>query len=143
MTARGASNPRIESSILLGLCNRFDQRKGCRLDIKDFSALGVPEESSPAAANLVSGHPRQQIWNVLSSADGHFHVGQWASGTGAWRVDYTEYELCHLLEGVVRLTDATGNAKLYRAGETFVIPSGFRGTWEVVEACRKLYAIYE
>ena len=117
--------------------------RGCRLEIKDFSALGKPEDSAPAAGNLISGNPQQQIWNVLSSADGRFHVGEWASGPGVWRVNYTEYELCHMLAGVVRLTDEAGTARLYRAGDSFVIPSGFRGTWEVVEACRKLYAIYE
>ena len=113
------------------------------MEIRDFNALGQPEDSAPAAANLISGHPRQQIWNVLSSGDGRFHVGQWASGPGAWRVNYSEYELCHLLAGVVRLTDEAGAVKTYRAGDTFVIPSGFRGSWEVVEACRKIYAIYE
>jgi uncharacterized cupin superfamily protein len=116
---------------------------GCTVDIIDFSALGKPDDSAPAAANRVSGDPRQQIWNVLSSADARFHVGQWASSPGAWRVNYTEYELCHMLEGVVRLTNEAGTARVYRAGDSFVVPSGFRGTWEVVEACRKLYAIYE
>jgi uncharacterized cupin superfamily protein len=32
---------------------------------------------------------------------------------------------------------------VYRAGDSFVIDSGFRGTWEVIEPCRKRYAIYE
>ena len=113
------------------------------MDIIDFSALGKPDHSAPAAANLVSGNPRQQVWNLLSSADARFHVGEWASSPGAWRVNYTEYELCHMLEGVVRLTNEAGTVRLYRAGDSFVVPSGFRGTWEVVEACRKLYAIYE
>jgi len=113
------------------------------LEIKDFKALGKGEESAPAAANLVAGNPRQQLWNVLSSGDGRFHVGEWASAKGAWRVNYTEYELCHLLTGSVRLTDEAGQSKLYRAGDSFVIPSGFRGTWEVIEPCRKVYAIYE
>ena len=58
-------------------------------------------------------------------------------------MNYTEYELCHLLTGSVRLTDEAGQSKLYRAGDSFVIPSGFRGTWEVIEPCRKVYAIYE
>ena len=96
-----------------------------------------------AVARVRSGDPRQQIWNLLSSADGHFHVGQWASGVGAWEVQYTEFELCHILAGVVRVSDAQGLGRLYRTGDTFVIPSGFRGTWEVIEPCRKLYAIYE
>jgi uncharacterized cupin superfamily protein len=113
------------------------------VEIKDFRSLGAGEASAPAAANLLAGNPRQQVWNVLSSPDGRFHAGEWASGTGAWRVNYTEYELCHILEGAVRLTDEAGAARLYRAGDTFVIPSGFRGTWEVIEPCRKLYAIYD
>ncbi len=113
------------------------------MEIRDFKALGKGEASTPAADKLIAGNPRQQIWNVLSSADGRFHAGEWASGPGVWRIHYTEYELCHMLSGVVRLTDEAGTAREFRAGDSFVIPSGFRGTWEVVEACRKLYAIYE
>ncbi len=113
------------------------------MQIKDFKALGKGEESAPAADKLVSGNPRQQLWNVLSSSDGRFHAGEWASGPGVWRINYTEYELCHMLSGVVRLTDEAGTTREFRAGDSFVIPSGFRGTWEVVVACRKLYAIYE
>ena len=113
------------------------------MDIIDFGALGKPEESAPAAEKLVSGNPRQRLWNVYSSADMHFHAGEWASSPGAWRIHYTENELCHMLEGVVRLTNEAGTARVYRAGDSFVVPSGFRGTWEVIESCRKLYAIYE
>lgn len=112
-------------------------------EILSFRQLPVPTSSAPAAVNVIAGDPRQQIWNVLSSRDGRFHVGEWASRLGAWRVQYTEYELCHLLEGVVRITDEQGAAHEYRAGDTFVIASGFRGIWEVVEPCRKIYAIYE
>jgi len=113
------------------------------LKIIDFGALGAPENSVPAPERVVAGDPRQRIWNLLSSSDGRFHAGEWASSPGTWRVHYTEYEFCHILEGVVRLTDEQGVARVYRAGDSFVIDSGFRGTWEVVEACRKRYAIYE
>ena len=112
-------------------------------DILNFNALPEPADSAPSAASLLRGNPQQQIWNVLSSGDGRFHVGQWASGVGAWRVQYTEYELCHLLEGSVRISSDEGVERSYRAGDTFVIPSGFRGTWEVIEPCKKIYAIYE
>jgi len=111
--------------------------------IVNFDSLPEPIASAPAAERVRSGDPRQQIWNLLSSADGRFHVGEWASGVGAWEVQYTEFELCHILAGVVRVSDAQGQGRLYRSGDTFVIPSGFRGTWEVIEPCRKIYAIYE
>ena len=41
------------------------------------------------------------------------------------------------------IRDQDGNAKTVRAGDRFVIPSGFSGTWEVLEACRKVYVIFE
>ena len=36
-----------------------------------------------------------------------------------------------------------GNGKTVRAGDRFVIQAGFSGTWEVLEACRKVYVIFE
>ena len=113
------------------------------MDIIDFSALGAPENSVPAADRLIAGHPRQQVWNAFSDPEGRFHVGRWASTPGMWRVKYTERELCHLLTGAIRLTDDSGVQRSYRAGDTFLIDKGFSGTWEVVEPCSKIYAIYE
>jgi len=31
----------------------------------------------------------------------------------------------------------------FAAGEGFVVPAGFTGTWEVIEDCTKFYAIFE
>jgi len=112
-------------------------------ELLSFKVLPEPEARAPAPEKVTAGQPRQQIWNVLTSRDGRFHVGEWASSRGAWQVHYTEYELCHLLEGVVRLSDELGRVQEYRAGDTFVVASGFRGIWEVVEPCRKIYAIHE
>jgi len=112
-------------------------------EILSFRPLPTPAASAPDPRRVVAGDPHQQLWNVLSSADGRFHVGEWASGVGAWRVQYSEYELCHLLAGVIRISSEEGGTREYRAGDTFVIPAGFQGTWEVLEACRKVYAIYE
>jgi uncharacterized cupin superfamily protein len=111
--------------------------------LHDWTQLPSPEVTQPAPERLLGPAPVQSIRNLLSSPDGRFHVGEWSSGVGAWRIAYTETELCHLLAGVVRLSAASGEARTYRAGDSFVIASGFTGTWEVLEACRKLYAIYE
>ena len=113
------------------------------LKIVDFSSLGPAEKSAPAPDKVIAGNPRQQVWNAFSDPEGHFHVGRWASSEGIWRVHYTERELCHLLSGVVRLADDSGGQWTYRAGDTFMIDKGFSGTWETVEACSKIYAIYE
>jgi uncharacterized protein len=113
------------------------------VNIVDFRSLGEPEHSAPGPGKVVTGDPRQRIWNAFSDPQAHFHVGRWESSVGKWRINYTERELCHLLTGIVRLTDESGHQWTYRAGDTFMIDKGFSGTWEVIEACSKIYAIYE
>jgi uncharacterized protein len=92
---------------------------------------------------LVSGNPRQSAWNAYTDASGKFFTGIWQSTPGKWRINYTEEEYCQLLEGVSVITGADGRAVTVRAGDRFVIPRGFSGTWEVVETTRKIYVIYE
>jgi uncharacterized cupin superfamily protein len=113
------------------------------MGIIDVDSSAPADITTPAPDRLVAGQPRQQAWNAFSDPEGRFHVGRWASSVGAWRVRYTERELCHLLTGVVRLTDDTGGQRTYRAGDTFMIDKGYSGTWEVLEPCSKVYAIYE
>jgi uncharacterized cupin superfamily protein len=48
-----------------------------------------------------------------------------------------------ILEGCVRLTDLSGNAKEFGAGSTFVLPAGFKGTWETLEPVKKIYVIWQ
>jgi uncharacterized cupin superfamily protein len=89
------------------------------------------------------GAPVTAVANHYSDAGGRFHCGVWSSTPGRWRVAYTEHEFCHLLEGRVRLVAADGTAREFAAGDAWVIPCGWRGTWETLEPARKYYAIYE
>lgn len=111
--------------------------------IIDFREGVEAEESAPAAANVVAGSPRTTVRNHYTDPRGRFFAGTWSSTVGTWRVSYTEHEFCHLLEGVVVLTAADGRAWRFAAGDAWVIPAGFTGTWETVEPARKHYAIYE
>ena len=72
-----------------------------------------------------------------------FRTGFWAAQPGRADIAYTKDELCTLLEGEVRLTDESGHAETYVAGDTFVIPKGFKGVWETVKPVRKFFAVYE
>ena len=101
------------------------------------SAEPVPSE------RLVSGNPMQSVANAYSDAGNAFHCGVWEGEVGAWRVAYTEHEFCHMLAGRVRMRGDDGSDVTVAAGDSFVIPAGFTGTWEVLEFARKLYAIYE
>lgn len=106
------------------------------------ATAGEPREPV-AAERLVSGNPTQAVANAYSSADETFHCGIWEGDVGAWRVRYTEDELCHMLAGKVRMTGSDGSERVVVAGDSFVIPAGFEGIWEVLEPARKLYAVYE
>ena len=112
--------------------------------IIDFSAsTPAPHRYRPPADRVLSGDPAQTVWNHFSSADGRFHSGVWECDIGKWRVAFTESEFCHLLSGVIQVHGDDGSQHTYRAGDAFVTPSGFTGSWEVLERARKYYAIYE
>ncbi|MFM0128842.1 cupin domain-containing protein [Paraburkholderia sediminicola] len=89
---------------------------------------------------LLAGNPMQTLTRHYISPCGQFSSGIWESTPGHWTIEYDESEYCEMLSGVVIVRDMRGSEKVLRGGDRFVIPSGFRGTWEVVEACRKIYA---
>ena len=94
-------------------------------------------------AKLLAGAPRTTLANRYSDPSQRFHCGTWGSTPGKWRIEYSEHEFCYLLEGRVRLTADDGKSADYAAGDAFVVPAGFRGTWETIETVRKHYAIFE
>ena len=80
--------------------------------------------------------------NWYEDASGVLASGFWASRPYKAAVNYTEDEFCCILEGKVRLTDSAGTVEEYKAGDAFVIPKGFTGTWETVEPVKKFYVIH-
>jgi uncharacterized cupin superfamily protein len=110
--------------------------------IVSFASPVEAEHSSPDPAKLVSGRPVHTTRNHYADPAQQFFSGVWASTEGKWRIQYAEHEFCSLLEGHVRLEGDDGSVAEFHAGDNFVIPAGFSGTWETVAACRKLYVIY-
>ena len=115
-----------------------------RAAIHKFDAAGVAaEEYFLPAEKLISGNPKQRVWNHYTDASGKFFAGLWQSEVGKWKISYTEEEYCQILEGSSIITDSEGRALTVSAGDELVVPRGFIGTWEVVEPTRKIYVIYE
>lgn len=106
-----------------------------------LSVTGVePQQEAPAQDRLLAGEPKFTSWNV-EETEGGLCAGFWESTPGKWRVDYEEWEFCHILSGISVLTEDGGEARMLKPGDSFIIRPGFKGTWEVVETTRKQYVI--
>ena len=105
--------------------------------------LPAAEVYRPAADRILSGDPVQRAQNLFQSADGRFNTGIWSADAGTWRVVFSESEFCHILEGVIVVRGDDGSEATFRAGDAFLTPAGFTGTWEIVEPAKKFYAFYE
>ncbi len=88
---------------------------------------------------VTGGNPHTVTMNGYESADGTLLMGTWMSTPGVWRVHYQDWEYCHFLEGRCIITPDGGQPIELRAGDTFVVEPGLKGTWEVVETVRKYY----
>jgi uncharacterized protein len=103
------------------------------------AAAGEPEADAPAADRILSGAPAFRTWNA-EERDG-LYAGIWEATPGKWRISYDEWEFCHILSGVSVITEDGGEARTVRAGDSFILRPGFKGSWEVVETTRKEYVI--
>jgi uncharacterized cupin superfamily protein len=112
-----------------------------RIVVLDRLAQG--EAADPAAANLLDGQPQAWVANQYADASGQFFCGLWQGTGGRWRVRYTEHEFCVILEGRVRIESQDGECREFQAGDAFVVPAGFAGSWAVIGTCRKWYAVFE
>jgi uncharacterized protein len=101
------------------------------------------EVSEPPADRLIAGTPELQVRNYFSDSSQQFFAGRWSATRGKWRVRYTENELCVMTAGKVVIESTGGERMSFAAGDAFVVPAGFTGTWEVTEDCTKIYAIFE
>jgi uncharacterized cupin superfamily protein len=110
-----------------------------RFEASDVTA----QEYFLPAEKLISGNPRQQLWNHYADTSEKFFAGVWRSEIGKWRISYTEEEYCQILEGTSIITDRDGHAVTVGAGDNLVVPRGFVGTWEVIEPTKKIFVIYE
>jgi uncharacterized cupin superfamily protein len=108
-----------------------------------LDSSATPEEYFLPPEKLLTGNPKQTVWMHYTDPSSQFFVGIWHSEPGKWRISYTEEEFCLLLEGTSVVTNEAGHSFTVSAGESFVIPRGFVGTWEVIEPTTKRFVIYE
>ena len=111
--------------------------------IVDFGDPSSPTAAPIDAGRILAGQPAATVDNRYSDPSLRFHCGTWSSTPGRWQINYTEHEFCYLLRGRVRLVAKDGATREFSAGAAFVIPAGFVGTWETIEAAEKHYVVLE
>lgn len=106
-------------------------------------AMGVPTSvGHPAPERRIAGNPEQRSWDLEIGFDRTQFAGLWESDAGCWRVEMgPDWELCHLLDGELVITEDGGATRTLGPGETFVMQPGFSGTWQATRAIRKIYVI--
>lgn len=92
--------------------------------------------------NLLEGDPSESGHTFFTNAQGNVTAGVWECTPCKERFDrYGVDELCTILSGSVTVTDADGNAETFGAGDSFLMPQDFRGTWHITETLKKFWMI--
>lgn len=109
------------------------------IDPSTFPA-GAPGKAAPD--RLVSGDPSFMTWALDASRGGEVRTGIWEATPGETiSIKGESFEFCHILDGVVELTEDGQPPVTYRKGDSFIMKPGYRGVWKTVETVRKIYVI--
>jgi len=82
-------------------------------------------------------------YTAYADPSGVFTAGVWACDAGTIQIeDLAIDEACYLIEGEVIITDQNGNSEVFSAGEAFLLPQGFVGTWHMPRPIRKYNAMF-
>jgi uncharacterized protein len=109
---------------------------------------GAPDVDYPKPERLISGNPKRETWNTVSTDLGHgltLYQGVWRCEVGHWRIAFgpDEHELMTVLQGRCRVHSNAGGFVETSAGEAISLPANFSGSFEVLEAVTKTYAIVD
>ena len=112
-----------------------------RVLASEIPRIALVESSTPTEALLAK--PGTYIGEKFTFEDKHsgdvlVRVGVWDSVMGKTVIEsfpVTEYVL--MISGSVIVTDRDGTSRKFSAGDTFVIPKGWSGDWDVQERMKK------
>ena len=102
--------------------------------------LPQPHRYRPQADRILSGDPAQAAINLFRSADGRFNSGIWEAKPGNGALSSRRASSAISLRVSLSSQATTARSAL---SELAMLSAGFTGTWEIVEAAKKLYAYYE
>ena len=108
-----------------------------RIETQDLTQATAGQPSRP-----LHGNTQYLTLESFSAQHGQLSSGVWEATAGAFRSHCAGYvEFCHILEGSCRVVDPDGSTHSFGAGDSFVLPEGFCGHWEVDERVKKVFFI--
>jgi len=94
---------------------------------------------APKPTTLTPGQTEAAV-TLWASEDGRYEAGIWEATPGDFpSVREGFHEVCQLLAGSVTIDSTDGTTTELRAGDLFVTPEGWTGTWRVHETLRKAW----
>lgn len=111
-----------------------------RLDVDKINGKGLTTLEAPwPKRSLVSGVESHRFDSLFA---GQLVVSIYEADDGMLKIeDYPFDEFVHVLHGRAILTADGGTPQTFKAGDTFVVPKGFTGTWEMQDNFREMIVI--
>ncbi|AYD04819.1 cupin domain-containing protein [Neorhizobium sp. NCHU2750] len=108
--------------------------------------LEAPEDAPklviPEPQKVVSGNPEFKVWRQDDDRNGAIRTGIWEATPGAFTIAKGQnYEYCHILKGMLELSEDGEKPVVYKAGDSFVMKPGFSGVWKTILTVRKIFVI--
>lgn len=113
----------------------------------DVAPSFAPRENAALPERLIEGNPHFKTWELdtaLAEAAkwGQIRSGIWEATPGTTvSIKGDTFEFCHILSGVVEISEDGGESHRFSAGESFVMKPGFVGQWRTIETVRKIFVI--
>lgn len=89
--------------------------------------------------------PGVYVGQKITFSDTHDHDGETVARVGVWEADvsktrlidypFTEYVL--MISGHLVITNEDGTSAEFKSGDTFVMPKGWTGIWDIRERMKK------
>ena len=91
---------------------------------------------------FTTGDQSELIHTFFTTEDGSTFSGVWECAPSKMDIDaYPVHETMTVISGSVTVTDDSGNAETFTAGDTFTIPKGTKCVWEITQTLRKFFMI--
>jgi uncharacterized cupin superfamily protein len=146
--ARSAALALACTFALMGFSERTSRAKSPDEDIVPVDRAAAPAEPGKYPSEMVVKDQSPFDGSYTSkgeyrSADRKFTVALWQSGPGVLKTDgYPHDEYCLVLEGHLVITNRSGTRAEFGPGDTFVIPKGWAGTWNMTTRFKKQYVAF-